>query len=298
MNFQRYPIQEVVSIHKLITCYYFELAKNYKYSGEKHDFWELYYVDKGEIEINTDFGHFHLKQGDLLFHEPNEFHSAKGNGIIAPNVFIVTFECDSPPMSYFLTNKLFHLGDYERLLLAQLMEEGFNAFGPIPSNNGRRLNAKPDAPFGSEHLFKIHLETLLIHMIRNGLTNQVRSKMTAVPKEKQELQLVDRIQAYMEAHIGENLTLEHLCDHFGIGRTQLSILFKRRMGAGVMEVMGELKIRKAKTYIREETYNLTEISELLGYSSVHYFSRHFKKATKMTPSQYAKSISRGYSRTL
>lgn len=298
MNFQRYPVQEVVSIYKLITCYYFELAKNYRYAGEKHDFWELYYVDKGEIEIDTDCGHFHLKQGDLLFHEPNEFHSAKGNGKIAPNVFIVTFECDSPPMTFFLENKLFHLGDYERTLLSQLMKEGFNAFGPSPVNSGRRLSAREDAPFGSEHLFKIHLEMLLIHMIRVGVSNQAKPKMTAVPKEKQELQLTDRIQAYMDEHIGDNLTLEMLCDEFGVGRTQLSILFKKRMGSGVMEVLNEIKIQKAKSYIREETYNLTEISELLGYSSVHYFSRHFKKSTGMTPSEYAKSISRGYSRYL
>ena len=36
--------------------------------------------------------------------------------------------------------------------------------------------------------------------------------------------------------------------------------------------------------------NFTQISETLGYSSIHYFSRQFKKLTNMTPSEYASSI--------
>ena len=51
-----------------------------------------------------------------------------------------------------------------------------------------------------------------------------------------------------------------------------------------------LKIDEAKIMIREGEYNFTEIAHRLGYSSIHYFSRHFKKATGMTPSEYAYSV--------
>ena len=42
--------------------------------------------------------------------------------------------------------------------------------------------------------------------------------------------------------------------------------------------------------IRNEQLNFTQISEKLGYTSIHYFSRQFKKLTNMTPSEYASSI--------
>jgi AraC-like DNA-binding protein len=293
MRFPRYEIREELHIRKLISCYYFELSKNYKYAGEKHDFWEIFYVDKGEIELDTDSGHFCLKQGDLLFHEPDEFHSPRSNGKVSPNVFVVTFECDSEPMSFFLRNKMFHLTDKERFVLAQLIEEGWNSFGPNPTGSGRILTPRENAPFGSEQLFKVHLETLLIHLIRSGHADK-ESPAAPVPREKQEIGMADKIITYMNEHIGENLTLDQLCDHFAIGRTQISILFKKRVGCGVMEYLNQLKIDRAKMYIREDVYNLTEISELLGYSSVHYFSRHFKKSTDMTPSEYAKTLSGGY----
>ncbi|PYI55444.1 AraC family transcriptional regulator [Paenibacillus flagellatus] len=297
MRFPRYEIREDIHIRKLISCYYFELSKNYKYAGEKHDFWEIYYVDKGEIEIDTDSGHFCLKQGDLLFHEPDEFHSPKSNGKVSPNVFVVTFECESEPMSYFLRNKLFHLNGKERTVLAHLMEEGWNSFGPSPKGSGRILYPREGAPFGSEQLFKVHLETLLIYLIRAGHGNS-DVEATPVPREKPESGMTDKIISYMSDHLGDNLTLDQLCDHFAIGRTQISIMFKKRVGCGVMEYMNQLKIDRAKTHIREDVYNLTEISELLGYSSVHYFSRHFKKSTGMTPSEYAKTLSGGYTRIM
>ena len=42
--------------------------------------------------------------------------------------------------------------------------------------------------------------------------------------------------------------------------------------------------------IRSGQMNFTQISEYLGYSSIHYFSRQFKRSTGMTPSEYVSSI--------
>ena len=49
-------------------------------------------------------------------------------------------------------------------------------------------------------------------------------------------------------------------------------------------------IEEAKQMIRQEQANFTEISDALGYTSIHYFSRQFKTFTGMSPSEYALSI--------
>ena len=46
----------------------------------------------------------------------------------------------------------------------------------------------------------------------------------------------------------------------------------------------------AKQLIRENEMNFTQISDFLSYSSIHYFSRQFKKLSGMTPTEYATSI--------
>jgi len=101
MVYQRYLLKEELEIRKLITFYYKELPSHYDSPGEKHDFWELVYVDTGEIEIVTDLRTCQLKQGEIVFYKPNEFHGGKALHGTAPNLIIITFECSAPCMEFF-----------------------------------------------------------------------------------------------------------------------------------------------------------------------------------------------------
>ena len=56
------------------------------------------------------------------------------------------------------------------------------------------------------------------------------------------------------------------------------------------KLMAWAKIEAAKELIRTNHMNFTQISAHLGYTSIHYFSRQFKKIVGMTPSEYASSV--------
>ncbi|WP_158560391.1 AraC family transcriptional regulator [Paenibacillus contaminans] len=290
MLYEHYQLKEHITISSLVTCYYFELSKTYQYSGERHDFWEIIYIDKGEVEAETDSGCYKLNQGDLLFHEPNDFHKIGSNGKIAPNVFIVSFVCHSSSMLFFTKNKRFHLNNEERFLLVQLMKEGLNAFGPNPIDSSpRTLSFLENSPFACEQMFKMYLEMLLIRFIRNGQPLNPNRPLSST-RENQAADLSDKIIAYLKNNLDQRLTLDHLSAVFNMGRTQLNLLFKKATGTGIISYANELKLGQAKIYIREEAYNMSEIAELLGFSSVHHFSRHFKKETGMAPTEYANTI--------
>ena len=62
-----------------------------------------------------------------------------------------------------------------------------------------------------------------------------------------------------------------------------------RLTADVM-TWGFPGIDKGKLLIKESTHTISEISAMLGFTSVHYFSRKFKQEYGITPSDYAKSI--------
>ena len=70
-----------------------------------------------------------------------------------------------------------------------------------------------------------------------------------------------------------------------IGRSQLQKLFQKKTSLGIIEYFSHMKINAAKEMIRTGRMNFTQISETLGYTSIHYFSRQFKKVTGMTPSE-------------
>ena len=56
------------------------------------------------------------------------------------------------------------------------------------------------------------------------------------------------------------------------------------------QYISNLKLNKGKLLIKESTHTISEISAMLGFTSVHYFSRKFKQEYGITPSDYAKSI--------
>lgn len=94
--------------------------------------------------------------------------------------------------------------------------------------------------------------------------------------------IINSIIQYMKVNIGENYPFEEICKTFLIGKTHRKIMFKSMTGFGVMSYFRMLKMEEAKRMIGEGRYNFTQISELLGYESLHYFSRCFKKHENMS----------------
>ena len=289
-DYQSTHLVEEIVINQLLTVHYFEYTSDYSFSGESHNFWEFLYVDKGAIDVVSGSSHHSLTKGQIIFHKPQEFHSLSANGMVAPNLVVIAFECDSPPMEFF-HDHLQLLGDNERNLLARIVKEAQQAYhSPLDDPNLKCLHKNEDAPFGSEQFIKISLQLLLLQLIRDAHSGKIIASSTSAIREHAQEDLYHNILIYLSDHVADKLTLEKVCRDNIIGRSYLQKLFREKSGGGVMEYFGNLKIDVAKQHIRENTHNFTEISQILGYTSIHYFSRHFKKNMGMTPTEYATSI--------
>lgn len=290
MDYVKTDLKEELVIKKIVTVHYFEYAKNYIFEGEKHDFWEFLYVDKGEVEVIAGELGYRLNQGDIIFHKPNEFHNIWANGRVAPNLIVISFECKSSAISYF-ENKILSIGDYEKNLLAQIIREAKEAFvSPLNLPSLKNLERNPCSRFGCEQLIKIYLEQMLIHMIREGTHVKKEVKLSSSVKERSEEDMLKKIKSYLEQNVRTNLSFDDVCRFSSLSRTYLKVLFKEKTAMSVMEYFRALKIEEAKKLIREGNHNFTQIANELGYASIHYFSRHFKKVTDMTPTEYASSV--------
>jgi AraC-like DNA-binding protein/quercetin dioxygenase-like cupin family protein len=290
MDYIKTTLKEELIVKKIITVHYFEYAKDYIFEGEKHDFWEFLYVDKGEVEVMADTCGYKLKQGDMIFHKPNEFHNVWANGKVAPNLIVISFECKSKKMDYFKSKILF-IDNQERNLLAQIINEAREAFSsPLDTPSLEKLEKRSRPRLGSEHLIKIYLEQMLINLIRKGESIHKEKKLSSSVKERSDGDMVKKAIAYLEEKVCDNITFDDVCRYLSLSRTSLKVLFKETTNSSVMEYYNKLKIAEAKRMIREGMNNFTKIADGLGYASIHYFSRHFKKATGMTPSEYAISV--------
>ncbi|MBR2339011.1 MAG: AraC family transcriptional regulator [Clostridia bacterium] len=283
-------LRREIEIESIVTLHYFEHASNYVFEGERHDFWEVVYVDKGKLEVVADNDGYELQQGQMIFHQPDQFHNLYANGTVAPNVVIVTFVCHSPAMSFF-KNRIAYATQRQRDLLAQIVKEGRQAFtGPLGDPYTTQMPRAEQQPFGCEQLIQLSLEALLIDIIRSDAPAQQRPKSSSSIKHRSDCDLVARVVHYMEEHLCDSLSFSNICQFSAQSATNLKTIFKSVTGQGVMEYYRGLKIEQAKIMLREGCGNITQIADRLGYSSVHYFSRHFKQATGMTPREYTLSV--------
>lgn len=279
-----------LAVPAVVTVHYFEYAKNYVFEGERHDFWEFLYVDKGEVEVMAGDTGYCLKQGEMIFHKPGEFHNVFANGMVAPNLVVVAFVCTSPAMAYF-EEKVVKAEEVERELLARIVHEARDAFAnPLDNPGSLRMERATSSAFGSEQMIGLLLEQMLIRMVRRGAERDRAVKTSSSVKRRSDHDLVQRIIGYMQENACGTLTFSQVCRFSAQSATNLKTIFKSVTGMGVMEYYRSLKIDAAKTLLREGGGNITQIADKLGYTSVNYFSRYFKQATGMTPSEYTQSI--------
>ena len=64
-NFIRIPFETTFEIKNIITLFYMEISKDFSYKGEAHNFWEMVYIDKGEMICIADKNRFILKSGEI-----------------------------------------------------------------------------------------------------------------------------------------------------------------------------------------------------------------------------------------
>ncbi|MBE7025468.1 MAG: AraC family transcriptional regulator [Ruminococcaceae bacterium] len=285
----KHKLANVLHISKIVTMHYFEFDKNFHFAGEVHDFWEMVYVDSGNVLITAAKKKHVLKQGELLFHKPNEFHTISSDQKTPANVFIISFVSTSKSMAFF-RNKKTVLPQALRPLIETLIREGESTFD-LPFNNPalRKLSLCETAPFGGQQIIRQTLEQLLILLIRAG-KEEDQSAGIFPSRESMEHHLVSSILRLLNDNIYGRITVSDICSHLHYSRTYISKIFNRSCGCTIIAYYTKLKIKEAKRLIRENRYSFTEISDMLRFDNPHYFSRVFKKTTNMTPRDYLHSV--------
>lgn len=289
-------LEECLHIEKLISFHYYQYAPTYIGLLEKHDFWELVYVDCGRVICNAGGKEFKLTAGDAILHPPMEEHA-----ILAPgsngNACIFSFECPKLDSELF-RGRVIPFSKFERDLISNFYVEGRRTFEP-PYNAlvQSQIECRANIPYGALQILRNTLEILIISLIRNIMANPSvardenrKSKpfyrSTHVNAEK----IVNDVVAYLQKNICNHVTIDDLCRETAFSRSRLQEVFRSQMQQSIIHYFNSLKIERAKELIAEEQYSFTQIAGMLGFGSVHYFSRIFRKFTHMSPREYESSM--------
>lgn len=270
-----------IDITEFVSIFYMEHDGNFFFGGETHDFWEIQYIDSGEIAAVAGTHGYNLPEGSLIFYKPMQFHAVSSVQNRPHNLLIAAFHCKSSAMKFF-EDKVFFLDKRERMIVAEFFAQAAKSTSNYAPNVNLVQQVSDNMTF---QLAKLTLERLLLTLISEKTNPAVDLLMRS-----NESVLTESIKAYLENNLSGNVSLSDICAKFNVSKSYVCRLFKSENGNGIIDYYISRKINKAKYLIREHEKNFTQISEQLGFSSIHHFTRSFKSQTGMTPSAYAKSV--------
>ena len=139
----------------------------------------------------------------------------------------------------------------------------------------------------SEALFSHRLLSGLLEEIVIRLCRSLRGTPTAAESAEPSgaERLCFRLQQYIDTHVFTLHSLAEVADLFGYNYSYLSSLFRRTTGGTLSEYYQGAKWRVARLLVREEKTAITEIAEMLGYSSVYVFSRAYRTRFGIPPTR-------------
>ena len=137
---------------------------------------------------------------------------------------------------------------------------------------------------GYEDVCQAYMEILIIRLMR--------SIALAVPSESQVISVNRQcaaVRRYIDLHFKEALTLEQLAAEGHMNKFYLSHAFKREFGVSPINYMISKRIEESKYLLAETDLSMTQIAQLLGFSSLSYFSQVFRRTQSVTPMEYRQS---------
>ena len=289
MDYIRTELSRPLTIDGIYTIHYFEYTKDFAYSGELHDFWEIVYADKKSVVITAGSKEMTLNAGQMYIHKPNEFHKIRCDGTSAANSVILSFDCSCDELMN-ISGTVITCTNSERKLMGQIIEEATDAFSTsLGTPYTSVLEKSGNGRFGCEQLVQLYMEQLLISLIRGN-------RRTVEIKKADSGTLLLRICDFLENNVEKKLSFDDIQKEFNISASVIKRLFQNNMSCGIMEHFTRLKIDEAKRMIRENEYNFTEISEKLGFNTPQYFTAVFRRLSGMSPSEYAYSVKSKFSK--
>ncbi len=95
-----------------------------------------------------------------------------------------------------------------------------------------------------------------------------------------------QVRRYIDNHFKENLTLDQLAGMVHINKYYLSHTFRREFNTSPISYLISRRIQESRFLLGETDHSLSQIAQILGFSSLSYFSQSFRRQEGMSPMEY------------
>ena len=137
---------------------------------------------------------------------------------------------------------------------------------------------------GYEDVCQAYMEILIIRLMR--------STALSVPAQPQQISANRQcaaVKRYIDQHFKETLTLDQLAEEAHMNKFYLSHAFKQEFGVSPINYLISCRIEERKYLLAETDLSISQIAQLLNFSSPSYFSQVFRRTQGVSPVEFRQS---------
>ena len=232
-----------------------------------HNHMELFYIVGGKGQFLIQDQLYAVNVNNLVIINPNVLHTEVG--------------LNAHPLEYIVLGiEGLELTDRERFNGQFAILDHFEsvAISGCLRNILREMEQKNT---GYEDVCQAYMEILIIRLMRNtALAVLTEPQITAGNRQ------CAAVRRYIDLHFKEPLTLDQLAEEAHMNKYYLSHTFKREYGVSPINYMISRRIEESKYLLAETDLSMSQIAQLLGFSSLSYFSQVFRRSQALSPMEY------------
>jgi AraC-like DNA-binding protein len=244
-----------------------------------HDFYEVYFFVKGEVNYKIEGRDYELKPGDVLLLNYKELHQAL---IENPNQlyerYVLWLNRDFlASLSSEKTDLRRCFEDKEKKNLIRTTIENQQLIRGILD---KLLYLEGSKEMGHDLLYKAYITELMVALNRISFDEESRIQHTMKKN-----QLIDSVIHYINENLEENITMDSLSNEFYISKYHLSREFKKHTGITLYRFIVKKRLIRSKELILEDL-PITSVYERCGFGDYSNFFRAFKCEYGITPKKF------------
>lgn len=246
--------------------------------------YELIYIEKGELILTYNGEAYTFKKGQFIFIRPGIAHSFRcgEEPVYQPHIHFDMFynlNSERTPVSF---KDACELDEKEKRLISKDLFESYPKTPVVSFTDEEKISKLFYEIVKSQNnaqglQYKAKLTEIISNLISDNFPDFFSDSIT------DKYTVFHQIKDYIDAGQGLSMSLDDFENQFSYSKFYLDRQFKKRFGSSLIEYRNQKRMQQACELLKK--YNVTRVSEILGFSSVYSFSRTFKNEFGMSPTE-------------
>jgi AraC family transcriptional regulator, transcriptional activator of pobA len=258
----------------------------------RHDYFELFYLQSGELTCRIQDREFSMHKGDLAVISSMQYHT-----MLWPTTSKSSSQIKVATL-YFMPDLIRATDatgeDVEYLMPFLLQDANFahvvKSDTGLPAQVFDLINRmQTDLPAQSTRArltVKTYLKMILVYLVNYYADQQ--GTVETFNRKQRALDQLRPLFNFLEANFGEQILVTNAAEMVNMSPSHFMRFFKQVTGQSFISYLNHFRIAKAELLLATTDLSVSEVSQAVGFCDQSYFGLVFRRFAKMTPAQYKK----------